>query len=58
MKLLSRFGLPAVHLGLKAHDPLWGTLNTRCRIVIGIQKGTMILTITHVGAEVDEDRQQ
>ena len=26
-----------------------GTLNIRCRIIIGIQKGTIILTTTHIG---------
>ena len=29
--------------------PFWGTLNIRRRIIIGIQKGTMILTTTHMG---------
>ena len=24
-----------------------GTLNIRCRIIVGIQKGTIILTTTH-----------
>ena len=28
--------------------PFLGTLNIRCRIIIGIQKGTTILTTTHV----------
>ena len=28
--------------------PFWGTLNIRCRIIIGIQKGTIILTTTHI----------
>ena len=27
--------------------PFLGTLNIRCRIIIGIQKGTIILTTTH-----------
>ena len=26
----------------------WGTLNNRCRIIIGTQKGTIILTTTHI----------
>ena len=26
-----------------------GILNIRCRIIIGIQKGTIILTTTHIG---------
>ena len=25
-----------------------GTLNIRCRIIVGIQKGTIILTTTHL----------
>ena len=28
--------------------PFWGTLNIRCRIIIRIQKGTLILTTTHI----------
>ena len=28
--------------------PFLGTLNIRCRIIIGIQKGTIILTTTHM----------
>ena len=27
-----------------------GTLNIRCRIIIGIQKGTIILTTTHIAS--------
>ena len=30
------------------YGPFLGTLNTRCRIIIGIQKGTIILTTTHI----------
>ena len=26
-----------------------GTLNKRCRIILGTQKGTIILTTTHIG---------
>ena len=29
--------------------PFLGTLNTRCRIIIGTQKGTLILATTHMG---------
>ena len=37
------------HLGgCQNYDPSLGTLNIRCRILIGIQKGTIILTTTHV----------
>ena len=28
--------------------PFWGTLNIRGHIIIGIHKGTMILTTTHI----------
>ena len=30
------------------YGPFLGTLNIRCRTIIGIQKGTIILTITHM----------
>ena len=36
--------------GCQNSDPFWGTLNSRCRIIIGIQKGTIILTTTHIYA--------
>ena len=38
--------------GCQNYDPFLGTLNIRCRIIIGIQKGTMILTTTHMIAPV------
>ena len=34
--------------GCQNYDPFWGTLNISSRIIIGIQKGTIILTSTHV----------
>ena len=34
--------------GRQNYDPFLGTLNIRCRIVIGTQKRTIILTTTHV----------
>ena len=34
--------------GCQNYDPFLGTLNIRCRIIIGIQKGTIILITTHV----------
>ena len=34
--------------GNQNYGPLLGTLNIRCRIIIGIQKGTIILTTTHI----------
>ena len=40
---------PKEHMGgCQNYDPFWGTLNIRCRIIIGIQKGTIILTTTHM----------
>ena len=30
------------------YGPFLGTLNIRCRIIIGIPKGTTILTTTHI----------
>ena len=35
--------------GCQNYGPFLGTLNIRCRIVIGTQKGTIILTTTHMG---------
>ena len=32
--------------GCQNYGPFLGTLNIRCRIIIGIQKGTIILTTT------------
>ena len=34
--------------GSQNYGPLLGTLNIKCRIIIGTQKGTIILTTTHV----------
>ena len=34
--------------GGQNHGPFLGTLNNRCRIIIGTQKGTIILTITQM----------
>ena len=34
--------------GCQNSGPFLGTLNIRCRIIIGIQKGTIILTTTHM----------
>ena len=33
---------------VQIYDAFWGTPNTRCRIIIGIQSGTIILTTTQV----------
>ena len=35
--------------GCQNCGPLLGTLSIRCRTIIGIQKGTIILTTTHIG---------
>ena len=35
--------------GCQNYGPFLDTRNIRCRIIIGIQKGTIILTITHIG---------
>ena len=34
--------------GCQNYGPFLGTLDIRCRIIIGIQKGTIILTTTHI----------
>ena len=34
--------------GCQSYFPLWGTLNMRCRIIKGVQKGTIILTTAHM----------
>ena len=36
--------------GCQNYGPLLGTLNIRCRIIVGTQKGTIILTTTHMGS--------
>ena len=35
--------------------PLLGTLNTRCRSILGTQKGTLILTTAHIDIATDID---
>ena len=34
--------------GCQNYGPFLGTLNNRCRIIIGTQKGTLILTTTNI----------
>ena len=34
--------------GCRNYGPFLGTLNSRCRTIIGTQKGTIILTTTHI----------
>ena len=36
--------------GCQNYGPFLDTLNIRCRIIIGIQKGAIILTTTHIPA--------
>ena len=36
---------------VKNHGPFLGSQNIRCRSIIGIQKGTISLTTTHMGIE-------
>ena len=39
----------ALHMGgCQNYGPFLGTLNIRCRTIIGTQKGTIILTTTHM----------
>ena len=38
--------------GCPNYGPFLGTLNIRCHIIIGVQKGTIILTTTHMGSVV------
>ena len=41
--------LSATHVdGCQNYGPFLGTLNIRCRTIIGTQKGHIILTTTHV----------
>ena len=37
--------------GCQNYDPVLGTLNIRCRMIIRIQKGTIILTATRIELE-------
>ena len=40
---------PTVHVGsCQNYGPFLGTLKSRCRMIMGTQKGTIILTATHV----------
>ena len=42
--------------GCQNYDPFWGTLHNRCRTITGIQKGTIMLTTTHMGTPHRERR--
>ena len=39
--------------GCRNYGPFSGTLNIRCHMIIGIQKGTIILTTTHILIHTD-----
>ena len=42
--------------GCQNYGPFLGTLNIRCRIITGTQKGTIILTTTHMSpSRTDRD---
>ena len=44
-------GNASLHVGgCQNYDPFLGTLNTRCRIIIGTQKGLMTLTTTRISS--------
>ena len=47
----SRFEIIEVG-GCQNYGPFLGTLNIRCRIITGTQKGTIILTTTQVSADL------
>ena len=38
--------------GCQNHDPFLSTLTTSCRIIAGMQKGTIILTTSHMEIEL------
>ena len=41
--------------GCQNYGPFLGTLNHRCRTITGIQKGTIILTTTHISGSSRRD---
>ena len=43
---------------VKIRVPFWGTLNSRCRIMLGTPKGTIILTTTHVSFHDSHKKQK
>ena len=43
--------------GCQNYGPFLSTLNIRCRIIIGTQKGTTMLTTTHMGVYVDNGKE-
>ena len=53
---IAEFGGSYLEATYERLSKLWsllGTLNIRCRIIIGIQKGTIILTTTHMWLLMD-----
>ena len=40
--------------GCQNYGPLLDPLNTRCRIILGTQKGTIVLTTTHMFLEAEK----
>ena len=46
---VAEISVSPIHMGsCQNYGPFLGTLNNRCRIIIGTQKGTLILTTTHI----------
>ena len=41
--------------GCQNHGPLLGPLNTRCRVILRTQKGTIILTTTHMASSIGRE---
>ena len=51
--LVFRIKLCGIYLGAcQNYGPFLGTLNIRCRTKLGTQKGTIILTTTHLSAKI------
>ena len=46
---------PSYMGGCQNYGPFLNTLNIRCRIIVGIQKGTMILTTTRMMLQPNGD---
>ena len=48
----------AIWVDVKTIIPFLGTLNTRCRTIIRIHKGTIILTTAHMIARASEKKKK
>ena len=47
-------GFYRIHMGgCQNYGPFWGPLIIRCRIILRTQKGTIILTTTHMAVSVE-----